>query len=87
MLNTFLAASVAAETTQTESLPSIQPSIHRVLCAHSDRFSCECEHNLSDSLDAQLFPSMVLGVAPAVVIDDASSLLTYTDTDRSIDIG
>jgi len=35
---------------------------------------CECEHNNPDSLDARLFPSVVLAVAPAVTMDEASSL-------------
>ena len=35
-------------------------------------YSCECEHNNSDSLDARLFLSVVLPVAPAVTIDEAS---------------
>ena len=35
---------------------------------------CECEHNDPDSLDARLFSSVVLAVAPAVIMDDASSL-------------
>jgi len=33
---------------------------------------CECEHNNPDSLDARLF--LVLAVAPAVTMDEASSL-------------
>jgi len=36
---------------------------------------CECEHNKPDSLDARLFFTMVLAVAPAVTMDEASSLL------------
>jgi len=36
---------------------------------------CECEHTNPDSLDARLFPSVVLAAAPAVTIDEASSLL------------
>jgi len=36
--------------------------------------SCECEHNTPDSLDARLFPSVVLAVAPAMTMDEASSL-------------
>jgi len=36
---------------------------------------CECEHNNPDSLDAQLLPSVVLAVAPAVTMDEASYLL------------
>jgi len=35
---------------------------------------CECEHNNPWSLDARLFPSVVLAVAPAVTMDEASSL-------------
>ena len=35
---------------------------------------CEREHNNPDSLDARLFPSVVLAVAPAVTMDKASSL-------------
>jgi len=35
---------------------------------------CECEHNNPDSLDARLFPSVVLPVAPAVTMDEAFSL-------------
>ena len=38
------------------------------------RSPCECEHNNPDSLDARLFPSVVLAVAPAVTMDEASSL-------------
>ena len=34
----------------------------------------ECEHSNLDSIDARLFPSMVLAVAPAVTRDGASSL-------------
>jgi len=30
---------------------------------------CECEHNNPDSLDARLFLSLVLAVAPAVTMD------------------
>ena len=37
-------------------------------------FPCECEHNIPGSLDARLFPSVVLAVAPAVTMDEASSL-------------
>jgi len=36
---------------------------------------CECEHSNPDSLGARLFPSVVLAVAPAVTMDEASSLL------------
>jgi len=35
---------------------------------------CVCEHNNPDSLDSGLFPSVVLAVAPAVTMDEASSL-------------
>jgi len=35
---------------------------------------CECEQNYPDSRDARLFPSVVLAVAPAVTMDEASSL-------------
>jgi len=35
---------------------------------------CECEHNNPDSLDARLFPFVVLAVAHAVTMDEASSL-------------
>jgi len=35
---------------------------------------CECEHNDPDSLDARLFFTVVLAVAPAVAMDEASSL-------------
>jgi len=35
---------------------------------------CECEHNNPDSLDARLFFTVVLAVAPAVTKDEASSL-------------
>ena len=33
---------------------------------------CECEHNNPDPLDARLFPSVMLAVAPAVTMDEAS---------------
>jgi len=36
---------------------------------------CECEHKNPDCLDARLFSSVVLAVAPALTMDDASSLL------------
>jgi len=37
--------------------------------------SCECEdNNHPDSLDARLFPSVVLTVAPAVTMNEAYSL-------------
>jgi len=39
---------------------------------------CEYEHNNPDSLDARLFSSVVLAVAPAVTMDEASSLLLVT---------
>jgi len=37
---------------------------------------------ISDSLDARLFPSVVLSAAPAVTMDDASSLLMGSDCVR-----
>jgi len=36
---------------------------------------CACEHNNPDSLDARLFPLVVLVVAPAATMDEATSLL------------
>ena len=39
---------------------------------------CECEHNNPDSLDARLFFTVVLAVAPAVTMDEASFLSQYT---------
>jgi len=44
---------------------------------------CECEHNNPDSLDARLFPSVVLAVAPAVTMDAASSLSPTRRADSS----
>jgi len=38
---------------------------------------CECEHNNPDSLDARLFPTVVLAAAPAATMDEASSLLCF----------
>jgi len=38
---------------------------------------CECAHNNPDSLDSRLFPFVVLAVAPAVTMDEASSLMSY----------
>ena len=35
---------------------------------------CECKHNNPDSLDARLFFTVVLAVAPPVTMDEASSL-------------
>jgi len=40
---------------------------------------CECEHNNPDSLDARLFFTVVLAVAPAVTMDEAASLSRYHD--------
>jgi len=37
---------------------------------------CEFEYNNPDSLDARLFFTVVLAVAPAVAMDEASSLPT-----------
>jgi len=48
----------------------------------SDKSPCECEHHNPDSLDARLFPSVVLAVAPAVAMDDASSLSLPTKTKK-----
>jgi len=47
--------------------------IHR-LPIHSP---CKCEPTNPDSLDARLFPSVVLAVAPAVTMDGASSLSLF----------
>jgi len=47
---------------------------------------CECEHNNPDSLDARLFPSVVLAAAPAVTMDEASTLLRARLT-SPVDIG
>jgi len=52
----------------------VKPAIHKGI--DLDRFPCECEHNNPDSLDARLFPFVVLSVAPAVTMDEASSLST-----------
>jgi len=38
---------------------------------------CEYERNNLNSLDARPFPSVVLVVAPAVTVDEASSLVWY----------
>ena len=43
---------------------------------------CECEHNNPDSLDARLFFTVVLAVAPAVTMDEASSLSWYLWSER-----
>ena len=47
-------------------------SLHKLSTAIDS--PCECEHNNPDSLDAPLFPSVVSAVAPAVTMDEASSL-------------
>jgi len=39
---------------------------------------CECEHNNPDSLDARLFFTVVLAVAPAVTIDTAGATANTT---------
>jgi len=44
---------------------------------------CECEHNKLDSLDARLFPSVVLAAAPAVTMDEASSLSPTSNVNTS----
>jgi len=46
--------------------------------------SCAFEHNNPDSLDARLFPSVVLAVAPAVTMDEASSLSGFTLVAKSV---
>jgi len=63
-----------------------QPATQRGVSCLSSRFAstsvawvaidspCECEHNNPDSLDARLFFTVVLAVAPAVTMDGASSL-------------
>jgi len=49
---------------------------------------CECEHNNPDSLDARLFFTVVLAVAPAVTMDEASSLsLQAAAAGRAAQIG
>ena len=53
----------------------LRPCAHARLCTSIDS-PCECEHNNPDLLDARLFPSVVLAVAPAVTMDEASSLST-----------
>jgi len=39
---------------------------------------CECEHNNPDSLDARLFFTVVLAVAPAVTMDEAGATANTT---------
>ena len=46
---------------------------------------CECEHNNPDSLDARLFHSVVLAIAPAVTMDEASSLSYAHDKNKVTD--
>ena len=41
---------------------------------HAIDSPCECEHDNADSLDARLFPSVVLAVVPAVTMDTATLL-------------
>jgi len=50
---------------------------------NSERATAQQEYEYSnpDSLDAQLFPSVVLAVAYAVTMDEASSLLGYLKVD------
>jgi len=43
----------------------------------------ECEHSNPDSLEARLFPFVVLAVAPAVVMDDASSSVGWVGGAKS----
>jgi len=50
---------------------------YRACCDHGRSIfsvACECERNNPNSLDARLFLSVVLAVAPAVTTDEASSL-------------
>jgi len=47
---------------------------------------CECEQNNPDSLDARLFFTVVLAVAPAVTMDEASSL-SNGELRTGIDLG
>ena len=51
-----------------------------LFCSPAIDSPCECEHNNNDSLDARLFFTVVLAVAPAVTMDEASSLSIYTYT-------
>jgi len=48
---------------------------------------CECEHNNPDSLDARLFPSVVLAVAPAVTMDEPYSLSLCTQNGLTLTLG
>jgi len=48
--------------------------VRRSTCCLPIDSPCACEHKNPDSLDARLFPSVVLAVAPAVIMDEASSL-------------
>jgi len=43
---------------------------------------CECEHNNPDSLDARLFFTVMLAVAPAVTMDEAYPLSWGKGGDR-----
>jgi len=54
----------------------IPHSVPRSAYSTSIDSPCECEHNHPDSLDARLFFTVVLAVAPAVTMDEASSLST-----------
>jgi len=38
---------------------------------------CEREHNNPDYIYTRLFPSVVLAIAPAVTMDDATSMLVH----------
>jgi len=55
--------------------PGVGDGTHRRLAIDSPY---ECEHNNPDSLDARLFFTVVLAVAPAVTMDEASSLSLAT---------
>ena len=78
-----------------KDIPSIgQIGIHYRICFLGSAYStpripidapCECEHNNPDSLDARLFPSVVLAVTPAVTMDEASSLFKHHDSRCFVD--
>jgi len=50
------------------------PSTLAVEFCYSDTRACSCQHNNPDSLDERLFLSVVAAVAPALTMDEASSL-------------
>ena len=47
---------------------------------------CACEHNNQDSLNARLFPSVMLAVAPTVTMYEASSLSVAKGCDHSLPV-